>query len=61
MNLYFQELQKVSNELQLHILVLNLINNLKDDTYIEDVQIVLDYFADRLMCLDDEVQSILEF
>lgn len=61
MNLYFQELQKVSNELQLHISVLNLINNLKDDTYIEDVQIVLDYFADRLMCLDDEVQSILEF
>ena len=61
MNLYFQELQKVSNELQLHISVLNLINNLKDDTYIEDVQIVLDYFADRLMNLDDEVQSVLEF
>ena len=61
MNLYFQELQKVSNELQLHISVLNLINNLKDDTYIEDAQIVLDFFADRLLQLDDEVQSVLEF
>lgn len=61
MDIYVNELQKVSNELQLHISVLNLINNLKDDTYIEDVQIVLDYFANRLMNLDDEVQSILEF
>ena len=61
MNIYVQELQKVSNELQLHIAVLNLVTNLKDDTYIEDVQIVLDYFADRLMRLDDEVQYILDF
>lgn len=61
MNMYAQELQKVSCELQLHTAVLNLINNLKDDTYIEDVQIVLNFFADRLMNLDDEIQSVLEF
>lgn len=61
MNIYVQELQKISNELQLHTTILNLICRLKDDTYIEDVQIVLDYFADRLMNLEDEVQSILEF
>lgn len=62
MNIYVNELKKVSNQLQLHIAVLNLINNLKDDTtYIEDVQIVLDYFADLLMGLDDEIISILEF
>lgn len=61
MNIYVQELQKISNELQLHTAILNLICRLKDDTYIEDAQIVLDYFADRLMNLDDEVQSILEF
>lgn len=61
MNMYVQELQKISNELQLHTAILNLISRLKDDTYIEDVQIVLDFFADRLMNLDDEVQSVLEF
>ena len=61
MNMYVQELQKISNELQLHTAILNLICRLKDDTYIEDVQIVLDFFADRLMDLDDEVQSVLEF
>lgn len=61
MNIYVQELQKISNELQLHTAILNLICRLKDDTYIEDVQIVLDFFADRLMNLDDEVQSVLEF
>nr|DAN38871.1 MAG TPA: hypothetical protein [Caudoviricetes sp.] len=61
MNIYVQELQKISNELQLHIVILNLICRLKDDTYIEDAQIVLDFFADRLLQLDDEVQSILEF
>ena len=61
MNMYIQELQKVSKELQLHNSILNLICNVKDDTEVEDVQIVLDYFADRLMNLDDEVQSILEF
>lgn len=61
MNIYVQELQKISNELQLHTAILNLICRLKDDTYIEDAQIVLDFFADRLMSLDDEVQSILEF
>lgn len=61
-NIYVNELKKVSNQLQLHIAVLNLINSLKDDTtYIEDVQIVLDYFADLLMGLDDEIISILEF
>lgn len=62
MNIYVNELKKVSDQLQLHIAVLNLINNLKDDTtYIEDVQIVLDYFANLLMGLDDEIISILEF
>lgn len=61
MNIYVQELQKISNELQLHNAILNLICRLKDDTYIEDAQIVLDFFADRLMSLDDEVNSILEF
>ena len=61
MNMYIQELQKVSNELQLHNSILNLICNVKDDAEVEDIQIVLDYFADRLMRLDDEVQSILEF
>ena len=61
MNIYVQELQKISNELQLHTAILNLICRLKDDTYIEDAQIVLDFFADRLMSLDDEVQNILEF
>ncbi|KXU52130.1 hypothetical protein HMPREF3037_00329 [Candidatus Stoquefichus sp. KLE1796] len=61
MNIYVQELQKVSNELQLHNSILNLICNVKDDAEVEDIQIVLDYFADRLMNLDDEVQSILEF
>ena len=61
MNIYVQELQKISNELQLHIAILNLICRLKDDTYIEDAQIVLDFFADRLLQLDDEVQSVLEF
>ncbi len=61
MNIYVQELQKISNELQLHTAILNLICRLKDDTYIEDAQIVLDFFADRLMSLDDEVNSILEF
>lgn len=61
MNIYVQELQKVSNELQLHNSILNLICNVKDDTEVEDIQIVLDYFADRLMHLDDEVQSVLEF
>lgn len=61
MNIYVQELQKISNELQLHTAILNLICRLKDDTYIEDAQIVLDFFADRLMSLDDEVQSVLEF
>lgn len=61
MNMYIQELQKISNELQLHNSILNLICNVKDDAEVEDIQIVLDYFADRLMRLDDEVQSILEF
>lgn len=61
MNMYIQELQKVSNELQLHNSILNLICSVKDDAEVEDIQIVLDYFADRLMNLDDEVQSILEF
>lgn len=61
MNIYIQELQKISNELQLHTAILNLICRLKDDTYIEDAQIVLDFFADRLLQLDDEVQSVLEF
>ena len=61
MDIYVNELQKVSNELQLHNSILNLICNVKDDTEVEDIQIVLDYFADRLMRLDDEVQSILEF
>lgn len=59
--IYVQELQKISNELQLHTAILNLICRLKDNTYIEDEQIVLNYFADCLMCLDDEVQSILGF
>ena len=36
MNIYVQELQKISNELQLHTAILNLICRLKDDTYIED-------------------------
>ena len=61
MNIYVSELQKISNELQLHNSILNLICNVKDDAEVEDIQIVLDYFADRLMNLDDEVQSILEF
>lgn len=61
MNIYVSELQKISNELQLHNSILNLICNVKDDAEVEDIQIVLDYFADRLMRLDDEVQSILEF
>lgn len=61
MNIYVQELQKISNELQLHNSILNLICNVKDDAEVEDIQIVLDYFADRLMRLDDEVQSVLEF
>lgn len=61
MNIYVQELQKVSNELQLHNSILNLICSVKEDAEVEDIQIVLDYFADRLMRLDDEVQSILEF
>ena len=61
MDIYVNELQKVSNELQLHNSILNLICNVKDDTEVEDVQIVLNYFADRLMRLDDEVQSVLEF
>ena len=61
MDIYVNELQKVSNELQLHNSILNLICNVKDDTEVEDVQIVLDYFADRLMNLEDEVQSVLEF
>lgn len=61
MNIYVSELQKISNELQLHNSILNLICNVKDDAEVEDIQIVLDYFADRLMRLDDEVQSVLEF
>lgn len=61
MNMYIQELQKVSKELQLHNSILNLICSVKDDAEVEDIQIVLDYFADRLMHLDDEVQSVLEF
>lgn len=61
MNMYIQELQKVSKELQLHNSILNLICKVRDDAEVEDIQIVLDYFADRLMRLDDEVQSILEF
>ena len=61
MDIYVNELQKVSNELQLHNSILNLICNVKDDTEVEDVQIVLNYFADRLMNLEDEVQSVLEF
>lgn len=61
MNIYVSELQKISNELQLHNSILNLICNVKDDAEVEDIQIVLDYFAERLMNLDDEVQSILEF
>lgn len=61
MNIYVQELQKISNELQLHNSILNLICKVRDDAEVEDIQIVLDYFADRLLQLDDEVQSILEF
>lgn len=61
MNIYLSELQKISNELQLHNSILNLICSVKDDTEVEDIQIVLDYFADRLLQLDDEVQSVLEF
>ena len=61
MNIYVQELQKISNELQLHNSILNLICKVRDDTEVEDIQIVLDYFDDRLMDLDDEVQSVLEF
>ena len=61
MNIYVNELQKVSNELQLHNSILNLICNVKDDAEVEDIQIVLDFFADRLLQLDDEVQSVLEF
>lgn len=61
MNIYLSELQKISNELQLHNSILNLIYSVKDDTEVEDIQIVLDYFADRLLQLDDEVQSVLEF
>lgn len=61
MNIYVSELQKISNELQLHNSILNLICKVRDDAEVEDIQIVLDYFADRLMNLDDEVQSILEF
>lgn len=61
MNIYVSELQKISNELQLHNSILNLICNVKDDAEVEDIQIVLDYFTDRLLQLDDEVQSVLEF
>ena len=61
MNIYVSELQKISNELQLHNSILNLICKVRDDAEVEDIQIVLDYFADRLMDLDDEVQSVLEF
>lgn len=61
MNIYVSELQKISNELQLHNSILNLICKVRDDAEVEDIQIVLDYFADRLLQLDDEVQSILEF
>ena len=61
MNIYVSELQKISNELQLHNSILNLICKVRDDAEVEDIQIVLDYFADHLMRLDDEVQSILEF
>ncbi len=61
MNIYVQELQKISNELQLHNSILKLICSVKEDTEVEDIQIILDYFADRLMDLDDEVQSVLEF
>ena len=61
MNIYVQELQKVYDELRLHIATLNLINSLNDEAYIEDIQTVLYYWTDRLMCLEDEIQSILEF
>ena len=41
--------------------IFKLFCKVRDDAEVEDIQIVLDYFADRLMNLDDEVQSILEF
>lgn len=43
MNMYIQELQKVSKELQLHNSILNLICNVKDDTEVEDVQSILEF------------------
>ena len=61
MDIYVNELQKVSNEFQLHNSILNLICKVRYDAEVEDIQIVLDYFADRLLQLDDEVQSVLEF
>lgn len=61
MNIYVRELQKVRDELQLHNSILKLICSVKDDSNIEDIQIVIDYFANRLLQLDDEVQSVLEF
>ena len=41
--------------------IFKLFCKVRDDAEVEDIQIVLDYFADRLLQLDDEVQSILEF
>lgn len=61
MDMYIQELQKVTNELQLHICILHLICNVKDDCEVEIIQFVLEHYTDRLMKLDDEVLKVLEF
>lgn len=61
MNIYISELQKVSKELQLHNSILKLICKVHEDAEVKDIQIVLDYFANHLLQLDDEVQSVLEF
>lgn len=38
-------LDEISKKLQLHIAFLSLVNQLNDNTYLEDVQILIDFFC----------------
>lgn len=53
-------LDEISKELQLHIAFLSVVNQLNDNTHIDDVQLLIDFFAQRLMNLDDHIQETKE-
>ncbi len=53
-------LNEISKELQLHIAFLSLVNCLSDNTHLDDVQTLIDFFAQRLMNLDDYIQEMKE-